>query len=129
LRDSLTGTVPTYSKMQLFNGTSTAGVRSVKILKTNHPPYPMLSFWRTRIIAQTFAKSSTFYLLMPIGSIPSERSFSALRRRKQWNRTTMVEDRLKRISITAHSQRRNVDRVKILDKFDTGNRRIGALHL
>ena len=32
-------------------------------------------------------------LTMPIGSVPRERSFSALRRLKQWNRTTAVEDR------------------------------------
>jgi hypothetical protein len=33
-------------------------------------------------------------LTMPIGSVPCERSFSALRRLKQWNRTAMVEYKL-----------------------------------
>jgi hypothetical protein len=70
-------------------------------------------------------------LTMPLGSVPCEWSFSSLRRLKQWNGTTMFEDRLNGLALFAHSQSRdvNVDRVKILDKFDTGNRRIGALHL
>ena len=33
-------------------------------------------------------------LTLPIGSVPCERSFSGLRRLKQWNRTAMVEYRL-----------------------------------
>ena len=33
-------------------------------------------------------------LTMPMGSVPCERSFSALRYLKQWNRTAIVEDRL-----------------------------------
>jgi len=38
-------------------------------------------------------------LTMPIGSVPCERSFSALSRLKQWNRTTMVEDRLNGLAL------------------------------
>ena len=70
-------------------------------------------------------------LTMPMGSVPCERSFSALRYLKQWNRTAIVQDRLngpqgldtttpstlktknkivtspcERTSIIAHSQRR-----------------------
>jgi hypothetical protein len=38
-------------------------------------------------------------LTMAIGSVSCKRSFSALRRLKQWNRTTMVEDRLNRLAL------------------------------
>ena len=98
-------------------------------------------------------------LTIPIGSLPCERSFSALSRLKQWNRPTMVsvnniywlncisynnstyigdqktsgaamvEDRLNGLALLYIHRDVNVDRIKILDKFDTGNRRIGALHL
>ena len=68
-------------------------------------------------------------LTMPIGSIPCERSFSALRCLMQWNRTTMAEDRLNGLALLHIHRDVNVDRVKILDKFNMGNRRIGTLHL
>ena len=54
---------------------------------------------------------------------------SAFRRLKQWNRTTMVENILNGLSLLPIHRDVNVDRVKILDKFDTGNRRICSLHL
>ena len=41
----------------------------------------------------------------------------------------MVEDRLNGLALLHIHRDVNVDRVKILDKFDTGNRRIGSLHL
>jgi len=66
---------------------------------------------------------------MPIGSVPCERSFSALSRLKQWHRTTMVEDRLNGLALLHIHRDVNVDMIQILDKFATGNRRIGALHL
>jgi hypothetical protein len=69
-------------------------------------------------------------LTMLIGSVSWERSFSALRRLKQRNRTTMVENRLNGLALLHIHRDVNVDRVKILDKLDTGNRRISApLHL
>ena len=69
-------------------------------------------------------------LTMLIGSVPWERSFSALRRLKQRNRTTMVENRLNGLALLHIHRDVNVDRVKILDKLDTSNRRISApLHL
>ena len=69
-------------------------------------------------------------LTMPIGSVPCERSsFSALSRLKQWNRTTMVEDRLNGLALLHIHRDVNVDRIQILDKFATGNRRIDGLHL
>ena len=68
-------------------------------------------------------------LTMPIGSVPCERSFSDVLCLKQRNRTTMVEDRLNGLALLHVQRAVNVDRVKILDKFDTGNRKICALHL
>jgi len=47
----------------------------------------------------------------------------------QWNRTTMVEDELNGLALLHIYRDVNVDRVKILDKFNTGYRIIGALHL
>jgi hypothetical protein len=68
-------------------------------------------------------------LTMPIGSIPCERSFSALMRLKQRNRTTMVENRLNGLALLHIHRDVNVDRVKILDEFDTCNRWIGTCKL
>ena len=68
-------------------------------------------------------------LTMPIGSVPCEQSFSDVGRLKQWNRTTMVEDRFNGLALLHVHRDVNVDRVRIQDKFYTGNRRIGALHL
>ena len=68
-------------------------------------------------------------LTMPIRSVPCERSFYDVGRLKQRNRTTMVEDRLNGLALLHVQRDVNVDRAKILDKFDTGNRRIGTLHL
>jgi hypothetical protein len=96
-----------------------------------HPPYPMLSFWPTRIIIQIQCIREIFHILltMPIESIPCERPFSALRRLKQRNRTTMVEDRLNGLALLHIYREVNVGRIKILDKFDTGNRGIAVLRL
>ena len=62
-------------------------------------------------------------LTMPMRSVPCERSFSAVRYLKQWNRTAIVEDRLNGLALLHIHRDVNVDRIKILDKFDTGNRR------
>ena len=66
---------------------------------------------------------------MSIESVPCERPFSALRRLKQRNRTTMVADRLSGQALLHIYREENVGNVKILDKFDTRNRGIGALRL
>ena len=66
---------------------------------------------------------------MPIESVPCEQPFSALRRLKQRNRMTMVKDRLNGLALLHIYREVNVGRVKILDKFETGNRGIGALRL
>ena len=108
-------------------GNLSTGVGSVKILKTSHAS----SLSDVFILADpdyypNIREIFHILLTMPIESVPCERPFSALRRLKQRNRTTMVEDRLALLHIYREV---NVGRVKILDKFDTGNRRIGALRL
>ena len=55
-------------------------------------------------------------------------SFSALRRLKTWNRTTMTEDRLNGLALLYIHKNVNIDRERVLDAFDaSGNRRIGSL--
>ena len=116
LRESLTGTVPTYSKMQLFNGKFTTGVRLVKILKTSHPPYSLLSFWPTRIIKPKHSRNlphSTNHAnwIRTIWTI-----FSCFEASKAMEQNSNDRVQTKRTSNIAHSHV-NVDRVKILDKF------------
>jgi hypothetical protein len=111
-------------------GNPSAGVGSVKILKTSHAS----SLSDVFIVADpdyypNIREIFHIPLTMPIESVPCERPFSALRRLKQRNRTTMVEDRLHGLALLHIYREVNVDSVKILDKFDTGNRRIGALYL
>ncbi|XP_071123904.1 52 kDa repressor of the inhibitor of the protein kinase-like [Mytilus edulis] len=71
--------------------------------------------------------NTIFHLLltMPVGS------FSALRRLKLWNRTTMTDHRLNGLALLMHIHKdKEIDRNLVLDKFDASrNRRIGALHL
>ena len=111
-------------------GNPSAGVGSVKILKTSHAS----SLSDVFIVADpdyypNIREIFHIPLTMPIESVPCERPFSALRRLKQRNRTTMVEDRLHGLALLHIYREVNVDSVNILDKFDTGNRRIGALYL
>jgi hypothetical protein len=131
LRESLTGTVPTYSKITTFQQEiHRPEIGSVKILKTSHAS----SLSDVFIVADpdyypNIREIFHIPLTMPIESVPCERPFSALRRLKQRNRTTMVEDRLHGLALLHIYREVNVDSVNILDKFDTGNRRIGALYL
>ena len=109
LREFLTGTVPTYPKMKIFNGKSTAGVRSVTILKDK-----LSSLFVAFLLADSdyypnIREIFHILLTMPIGSVPCERSFSALRRLKQWNRTAMVEYRLALLHIHRDVYRRRTD--------------------
>ena len=83
-----------------FQRESNAGVRSVKILKTSHSPSLFVAF----ILADSdyypnIREIFHILLTMPIGSVPCERSFSALRRLKQWNRTAMIEYRLNGLAL------------------------------
>jgi len=80
--------------MQLFNRKSTVGVCSVKILKDK----PSSLFVAFILVDSDYYPNirEIFHILltMPMGSVPCERSFSALRYLKQWNRTAIVENRL-----------------------------------
>ena len=61
---------------------------------------------------------------MPIGSVPCERSFSALRRLKQWTRTAMVEYRLIGSYIRSWERPGDLPRViEILCLFASGAQR------
>ena len=58
----------------------------------------------------------------PVGSVPCERSFSALRKLKTWNRTTMTEDRLNGLALFHIHKNVNIDRERVLDAFNaSGN--------
>ena len=55
--------------------------------------------------------------------------FSALRRLKTWNRTTMTEDRLNGLALLHIHKNVNIVGERVLDAFDASwNRRIGSLH-
>jgi hypothetical protein len=54
---------------------------------------------------------------MPVGSVPCERSISALRRFKSWNRTTMTEDRLNGLALLHTHKDKDVDRVIVDSKI------------
>ena len=111
-------------------GNLSTGVGSVKILKTSYAS----SLSDVFILADpdyypNIREIFHILLTMPIESVPCERPFSALRRLEQRNRTTMVEDRLNGLALLHIYREVNVGSVKILEKFDTGNRGIGALCL
>jgi hypothetical protein len=67
------------------------------LIKTSHSPYSLFSFQPDYY--PSIREIFHILLTMPIGSVPCERSFSVLRRRKQWNRTAMVEYRLNGLAI------------------------------
>lgn len=69
-------------------------------------------------------------LTLPVGSCSCERSFSAMRRLKTWQRSSMTEGRfngLALLSVHDGDVVGQVDPCDILRRFDTGNRRIGHL--
>jgi hypothetical protein len=56
-------------------------------------------------------------LTMPVGSVPCERSFSAMRRLKHWSRSTMNEDRLVGLALLFLHREQRVLISNILDKI------------
>ena len=69
-------------------------------------------------------------LTLPVGAVPCERSFSAMRRLKDWSRSTMTENRLCGLAMLYAHRDIQVDRENVLKRFDsTGHRRIGRLTL
>ena len=68
-------------------------------------------------------------LTMPVGSVPCERSFSAMRRLKHWSRSTMTEDRLAGLASLFIHRDIYLCRENIMRKFDEAKkRRLGPLH-
>ena len=64
-------------------------------------------------------------LTLPVGSVPCERSFSSMRRLKDWSRSTMNDDRLTGLALLYIHQDKDIDKVNILKRFDcTGHHRI-----
>ena len=64
-------------------------------------------------------------LTIPVGSVPCERSFSSLRRLKDWSRSSMAEDRLNGLALLYIHQDKFINKMKILSRFDsTGHRRM-----
>ena len=61
---------------------------------------------------------------LPVTSCECERSFSALRRLKNYNRSTMVEERLNGLALMHVHQEIEPDVQDVLQKFATGNRRL-----
>jgi hypothetical protein len=57
-------------------------------------------------------------LTMPVGSVPCERSFSAMRRLKHWSRSTMTEDRLAGLASLFIHRDIYLCRENIMRKFD-----------
>ncbi len=69
-------------------------------------------------------------LTLPVGSVPCERSFSAMRRLKDWSRSTMAENRLNGLALMYVHRDLEVNPDSVLKRFDsTGHRRIGHLTL
>jgi hypothetical protein len=69
-------------------------------------------------------------LTLPVGSCSCERSFSAMRRLKTWQRSSMGETRfngLALLNIHDGDDVGMVDPSAVLKRFDIGNRRIGQL--
>ena len=64
-------------------------------------------------------------LTLPVGSVPCEPSFSAMR-----CRSIMAENRLTGLALLFIHRDMTISRENILNRFDaTGHRRIGQLHL
>ena len=67
-------------------------------------------------------------LTVPVGSVPCERSFSALRRLKDWSRSTMGENRLNGLALMYTHRDWEISMENVLRRFDSaGHRRIGSL--
>ena len=61
---------------------------------------------------------------LPVTSCECELSFSALRRLKNYNRSTMIEERLNGLALMHVHQEIEPDVQEVLQKFSSGNRRL-----
>ena len=67
-------------------------------------------------------------LTIPVGSVPCERSFSAMRRLKDWSRSSMTENRLCGLALLYTHRDMEVNLDNVLARFDAcRHRRIGSL--
>ena len=67
-------------------------------------------------------------LTIPVGAVPCERSFSAMRRLKDWSRTNMTESRLCGLALLYTHRDMTVNVDNVIRQFGTvRHRRIGAL--
>ena len=67
-------------------------------------------------------------LTLPVDAVPCERSFSAMRRLKDWSRSTMTENRLCGLALLYTHRDMNINKDNILHRSDSsGHRRIGQL--
>ena len=66
-------------------------------------------------------------LSLPVGSVPCERSFSAMRRLKSWTRSTMTEERLCGLALLFIHRDVYISRENVLKRFSATGRRIGHL--
>ena len=65
---------------------------------------------------------------LPIGAVPCERSFSSMRRLKDWCHSTMTESRLCGLALMYVHKDIEINQENVLRRFDsTGHRRIGHL--
>ena len=68
-------------------------------------------------------------LTLLVGSIPCDRSFSAMQRLKNWSRSTMADNRLTGLALLFIHRDVTISRDNILKCFDSmGHRRIGRLN-
>ena len=65
---------------------------------------------------------------LPITSYECERSFPVLRRLKNYNRSTMVEDRLNGLALMQIHQEIEPDVYQVLDIFASGNVRLDLIY-
>ena len=59
----------------------------------------------------------SIFLTMPVSSSSSERSFSAMRRIKNYLRTTMRDERLSNLSLLHVQRLMSIDTVAVIDQF------------
>lgn len=107
----------------------------IKIGQTDNPSTPMPKHALVKALkvadAEFFPNIHEIFkliLTLPVGSVPCERSFSSLRRLKDWSRANMTEERLCGLALLYTHRDMDVSRENVLKRFDaSGHRRIGSL--
>ena len=85
---------------------------------------------QTHAVLPQYKEILLLLLALPVGSCSCERSFSALRRLKTWNRSTMTENRLCGLAML-HIHRSdnvgNIEGIEVLKRWDSSGHRKIAL--